>query len=309
MKIATLTLNPALDLTASVERVSPDEKLRADNLRRDPGGGGINVARVVHELGGEVEAVYLAGGANSELLDELLADEGVSRRRIEIDGRTRADITISDRSADRQYRFVMPGPEIGEGDCQRAFEAVLEGSPDYVVASGSLPPGAPEDSYARLAGRCREQGSKLVVDTSGPPLERALEEGVDLIKPNLRELAGLAGRDIEDDHDLEEIAAGLVEDGKARLVVVSMGSGGAVVVNREGGRHVKAPTVRVRSKVGAGDSAVAGLVLALARGDSDVDATRFGVAAGAAAVLTPGTELCHRDDVERLAEGMQRRRV
>ena len=167
MKIATMTLNPALDLAASVERVSPDEKLRADDLRRDPGGGGINVARVVHEL------------------------------------------------------------------------------------------------------------------------------------------AGLAGRDIEDDHDLEEIAAGLVEDGKARLVVVSMGSGGAVVVNREGSRHVKAPTVRVRSKVGAGDSMVAGLVLALARGDSDTDATRFGVAAGAAAVLTPGTELCHRDDVERISEGMR----
>lgn len=304
-RIVTLTVNPAVDVTASTDHVSPDRKLRVRDVRRDPGGGGINVARAVHELGGEVEACYLAGGANGELLDELLAAEGVARRRVAIDGHTREDLTVTDESGDRQYRFVMPGPEISASEVERALEAVLEASPELLVASGSLPPGAGDDFYARLAEACRGRGVELVLDTSGDALVRALEVGVHLVKPNLRELAGLAGRDIEDDRDLEDVARRLVEDGGAAVVAVSQGSGGLSLVDGDGCRHVKAPSVPVRSKVGAGDSAVGGLVLALARGDGLATAARWAVAAGAAAVMTPGTELCRRDDVERLVRRME----
>ena len=301
-RIVTLTMNPAVDVTARADHVSPDRKLRLREVRRDPGGGGINVARAVHELGGEVEACYLAGGANGELLGELLAAEGVARRRVAVDGHTRDDLTVTDESGDRQYRFVMPGPEISASEGDRALEAVLETSPELLVASGSLPPGAGDDFYARLAEACRGRGVELVLDTSGEALVRALEVGVHLVKPNLRELAGIAGRDIEDDRDLEAVARRLVEDGGAAVVAVSLGSGGLSVIDADGCRHVKSPSVPVRSKVGAGDSAVGGLVLALARGDGLDAAARWAVAAGAAAVMTPGTELCRRDDVERLLE-------
>jgi 6-phosphofructokinase 2 len=305
MRIATLTMNPSVDLSAGVERVSPDDKLRADGVRREPGGGGINVARVIHELGGEALACYLGGGPNGDLLETLLNDRGIPQRRVPIAGYTRQDVTISERSSGRQFRFVMPGPEIDEGECREVLRAALDGEPDILVASGSLPPGAPPNSYARLAAACREHGTRLVLDSSGAALEHALEEGVEVLKPNLRELAALAGRGIQGDDELEEVAERLVSSGKARIVLVSMGAGGAVVASREGSRHIKSPTVPVESKVGAGDSMVGGLVLALARGDDALVAARFGVAAGAAAVMTPGTELCRRADVERLAAAMR----
>lgn len=304
MHIATLTMNPAIDLSTSVDRVTPDDKLRADTVRREPGGGGLNVARVIHELGGEALACYLGGGPNGDLLESLLADRGIEQRRVPIAGHTREDVTVCERSSGRQFRFVMPGPEIHESECRRVVDAALESSPSFLVASGSLPPGAPPSCYGRLAAACRDHGTRLVVDSSGAALERALEEGVEVVKPNLRELAGLAGREIRSDEEIEEVAGGLVSSGKARIVLVSIGAGGAVVVSGEGSCHIKSPTVPVASKVGAGDSTVGGLVLALARGDTVLSAARFGVAAGAAAVMTPGTELCRREDVERLVAAM-----
>jgi 6-phosphofructokinase 2 len=174
------------------------------------------------------------------------------------------------------------------------------------VLSGSLPPGAPDDVYARMI-RCAKDGARVVVDTSGGALQRTLDARPFLVKPNLRELSQLAGHPLESDEQIEEAAQGLVREGKVAVVVVSLGAGGAVVVSEEGARTVRAPTVPIRSKVGAGDSTVAGITLALSRGESLVDAARFGVAAGAAAVMTEGTELCRREDTERLYGCMKRR--
>jgi 6-phosphofructokinase 2 len=299
-----MTLNPAVDTTAGAGHVAPDEKLRLCDVRRDPGGGGINVARVVHELGGEATAGYLAGGPDGAILEDLLRDTGIEQVRVDVDGRTRENLTVSDRSSDRQYRFVMPGPAVTAKNCRTLLDGLMNASHRYLVASGSLPPGAPDDWYAEVAEACGGSNTRLIVDTSGRPLQCALGAGVFLIKPNLRELAQLAGREIEDDRDLEEVARGLVADGKAEVVVVSMGSGGASVVTDSGCTHIRAPSVPIRSRVGAGDSAVGGIVLALERGDDVEAAVRLGVAAGAAAVMTPGTELCRKRDVERIASGM-----
>jgi 6-phosphofructokinase 2 len=155
--------------------------------------------------------------------------------------------------------------------------------------------------------RCAKDGARVVVDTSGGALQRTLDARPFLVKPNLRELSQLAGHPLESDEQIEEAAQGLVREGKVAVVVVSLGAGGAVVVSEEGARTVRAPTVPIRSKVGAGDSTVAGITLALSRGESLVDAARFGVAAGAAAVMTEGTELCRREDTERLYGCMKRR--
>jgi 6-phosphofructokinase 2 len=171
------------------------------------------------------------------------------------------------------------------------------------VLSGSLPEGVGDDIYAKLAKQMPEE-CRVVVDTKGDVLARSLETPVYLIKPNVRELGQLVGRDIESDEEIVEVSRRLISDGKVQVVVTSLGSGGAMLVTADHTEQLRSPTVKIRSKVGAGDSMVAGIVLGLARGWSVRDAVRLGIAAGAAAVMTEGTELCRRADVERLYEHM-----
>ncbi|MDX1657911.1 MAG: 1-phosphofructokinase family hexose kinase [Nitriliruptorales bacterium] len=303
--IATLTVNPSVDISTNVERMVPDDKLRADNVQREPGGGGINVARAVVELSGDeaaVQAVHTSGGSAGEVLGRLLSGV-VETIPVPISEETRENLSVSETTTGKQYRLVMPGPEVTESEWDDCLEALgeLDPAPSWLVASGSLPPGLPDDTYAALARQCRSRDLPLVLDTSGAPLAAACDEGVFLIKPNLGELARLVGRDLESDADIAQAVDGLIERGAADAVVVSMGAGGAYVAGRDTeGRHLRAPTVPIRSTVGAGDSMVAGIVLGLARGESLPAAARFGVAAGAAAVMTPGSGLCRRDDTEAL---------
>jgi 6-phosphofructokinase 2 len=221
-----------------------------------------------------------------------------------IQGLTRQNLTVYEESTGQQFRFGMPGPEVNEKECDQLIEALLgfDSPPDYVVASGSLPSGAPKDLYARIAKSVKDLGARMILDTSGGAFSLAVREGVYLIKPNLRELASLGEADIEGESEQEALARRIIEKGWSEVVVVSLGAAGAVLV--EEGRHerLRAPTVSIKSKVGAGDSMVAGITLRLAQGRSVLEAARFGVAAGAAAVMTPGTELCRRGDAESLYE-------
>jgi 6-phosphofructokinase 2 len=176
------------------------------------------------------------------------------------------------------------------------------------VASGTLPAGVPDDFYGRLSRLAAERKMRLIVDTSGPALMNAVGPGTFLVKPNLaefRELSGTTGA--FSDFFLEGAAQSLVAAGRTSAVVISMGAGGAIVATERGARRIAAPMVEVESRVGAGDSMVAGIVLALERGLNIDDAALFGVAAGTAAVMTPGTQLCRREDAERLYEEMKRR--
>ena len=302
--IVTLTINPALDRNTRVERVNPNEKLRCQAPEREPGGGGINVSRAIRRLGGESLAIYPCGGPIGEVFKTLLDEEGVEQQPIGIADTTRENVTVFEESANQHYIFIMPGPELREAEWQGVLDALerLDPTPDYVVASGSCPPGVPEDFYRRVAELSQSQGSRLIVDTSGEPLSLAAEAGVYLLKPNMRELGQLAGQEIESEEHQIEAAKGLLESGQAEVVVVSMGAGGALLVTDELGEHLRTPTVPIRSRLGAGDSMVAGIVLGLARGERVLEATRFGIAAGASAVMTPRTELCRREDTERLYE-------
>ena len=298
--IATLTMNPAVDVSTTVDQVAAEKKLRCRDPRRDPGGGGINVARVIGRLGAEARAVYAAGGSSGALLGRLLEDESVDADPVEVDGFTRENLFVSEEGSDRQYRLIMPGPALDDDEQEALAERALAHAPDYLVASGSLPPGVASDFYGRLARAARERGTRLILDTSGDALCDGVEPGVYLLKPNLRELGQLAGRDVSEDPAQEAAAGALVREGRAEVVVVSMSAAGVLVVTGEGTERVPAPTVTIRSKVGAGDSTVAGITTALARGDDVGTAVRLGVAAGAAAGMTPGTELARREDVERL---------
>lgn len=306
-RIVTLTMNPAVDKSAEVDHVGPDKKLRCERPRFEPGGGGVNVSRAAARLGGESLCLFTAGGVQGELLQQLIAQEPFELRRLEVSGRTRVNLTVYETSSGSQYRFGMPGPELSEDEWRGILKTLeeLDPAPEFLVASGSLPPGVPDDFYARVADIGAEREAKVVVDTSGTPLAEATEAGLYLLKPNLRELADLTGMDLEDEADQEQAAQRLVSQGKVQAVVLSLGAAGALLVTEDGRRRLRAPTVSIRSKVGAGDSMVAGMVLALARGEGFENAVRFGVAAGAAAVKTPGSELCRREDAEALFERIE----
>jgi 6-phosphofructokinase 2 len=306
-KIVTLTMNPTIDKSSSVDHVVPERKIRCDPPRYEPGGGGINVSRAISNLGGESVAFFPAGGHNGEKLHELLEEEGIRHNAQRIDDTTRENFTIYENTTGQQYRFGMPGPTLREEEWQRSLDEVLGMStvPEYIVASGSLPPGVPEDFYARIAGKARKAGVRMVLDTSGPSLGRAVEEGVFLIKPNMRELQDIMGEEYESEAQQEQWARELVSRKRCEVVVVSLGAGGALAVWDKESVRLRAPTVQIRSKVGAGDSMVGGMVLGLVRGLTLPDVVRFGMASGAAAVMTPGTELCRREDAERLFKQMQ----
>lgn len=178
-KITTLTLNPTIDLACEAPEVRPVRKIRTSGDRADPGGGGVNVARVVQELGGEVEAVILAGGVTGHFLEELLDEIRLPRRSVPIAGRTRISHTVLDRSRGEEFRFVAEGPEVSESEWRAAL-AALETLPEgsWLVASGSLPRGVPEDFYAHVAAIAQARGLHWVLDSSGPALAAGAGRGV-----------------------------------------------------------------------------------------------------------------------------------
>lgn len=302
--IVTLTLNPALDVSTASEAVTPEHKLRCDEPRFDAGGGGINVARVVRELGGTALALYPRGGPTGEMLERLLETQGLPRRAISIAGLTRESFTVTEKRSGEEYRFVLPGPTLTEAEWQACLDALAEAAvgAGFIVASGSLPPGAPVDFYARVARLAKKHGARFVVDSSGEPLRAALEEGVYLAKPNRKEFQSLTGVTGNDAASLAPAARDFVMRGAAEVLVVSMAADGAMVTTRDTQLRAVPPPVETNSSVGAGDSFVAGMTTALARGLPPSEAFRWGVAAGTAALITPGTELCRRGDVERLLE-------
>jgi 6-phosphofructokinase 2 len=306
MRAVTLTVNPALDTSTDVDHVVVDRKLRCGPPTREPGGGGINVARVLHRLGTAAIACYPAGGPTGEILTGLLAAEGVDRRPIPIAGWTRENFTVREASSNQQYRFILPGPTLSPEEQTRCLEALTAVAPEYVVVSGSLPLGVPDDFYAQVVRRERERGARVVVDSAGMPLRLAAREGAYLLKPNLRELESLVGRELPTEAEQEAAAREVLAHGPNDVVVVSLGAGGALLATRAATIRLRAPTVRVRSRVGAGDSMVAGIVHGLVHGAPIEDAFRLGIAAGAAAVMTAGTHLCRREDVERLSAAMER---
>lgn len=303
MNIRTLTLNPVVDKSTEVSRVIPDRKLRCRAPRFEPGGGGINVARAIVRLGGKAEALYPAGGHSGALLDELLEAEGTPHRAVAIEEPTRINLMVSEEETGQQFRFGMPGARLTPDDWQGLLDLAFDSgaTPDFLVVSGSLPPGVSTDFHRELAQRAAQHDCRLVVDSSHEGLRQAMEVGVYLVKPNLRELRQLVGDEsIGEEAEVRAAAREVVHSGKSQCVVVSLGGAGAVVVEGDICYQMRAPHVATRSRVGAGDSMLAGIVLALARGQPVSEAVVYGVAAGTAAVMTPGSELCRREDVERL---------
>ncbi|MDH4743571.1 1-phosphofructokinase family hexose kinase [Sphingomonas sp. CBMAI 2297] len=304
MTIATLTLNPALDVTTCTEKVRPGHKLRCTAPRFDPGGGGINVARVVTHLGGQAMAVFPSGGPTGATIVSLLEEQRVPILPVPIAGTTRQSFTVDEGRPGDQYRFVLPGPELRADELAGLLDALFGvAEADHVVVSGSLPPGCDPAILKRIAERCHGTGAKLVVDTSGPALAACEGAGAWLIKPSLREVADLLGREITGEADEMAAAHALHDRGFAELVVISLAERGALLVGKDEELRLPAIPVEAKGTVGAGDSMVAGITLASARGQAIEEALRYGIAAGAATLMTPATELARKEDVERLYAG------
>jgi 6-phosphofructokinase 2 len=301
-QIVTLTVNPALDVSTSVKKLVPFTKMRCAPADRDPGGGGINVARVLRRLGIDATAIYPAGGATGQVLAALVEREGVRSLVIPTSNDTREDITIFDETTREQFRLVFPGALLHEMEWQECLGSIarITPPPAFAIASGSLPAGVPHDFFGRVARAAKPPG-KVIVDTSGPFLKPAVEAGVYLIKPNLREFQELAGITSCDQATLVEAGRRLLDRYRVEVIALSMGPAGALLITREMALRANGLPIEPVSVSGAGDSFLGAMVWSLANGDSLEIALRYGVAAGSAALLNPGTELCRPEDVRRLA--------
>lgn len=306
--IVTITLNPAIDKSTTVPVLVPERKLQCSVPVFEPGGGGVNVARAITRLGGNAKAIYLGGGYSGKFFDSLLNSEGVPALRVPIAGHTRENLIVTDNNNHAQYRLDMPGPVVDTYEWQHLLE-VIRGIDDidYLVASGSLAPGVPADIFASFSAIATIKGARFIVDSSGAALKEALREGVYLIKPNVRELAGFAGVNTLNEKEITEVAKRIISRKRCEVIVVSMGEAGAMLVTADLSVKIPAPGVRRVSTVGAGDSMLAGIVYSLVAGNDILEATQFGVACGTAATLNPGTALCKKEDSKMLFEEICKR--
>jgi 6-phosphofructokinase 2 len=306
MAIVTLSLNPTIDVSSETELIRPTHKIRTSNEEYEPGGGGVNVARVIIELGGEATLICPAGGFPGEMLDELLGAIPVPRRIVPISGNTRISFTVFERKSGQEYRFTPNGPKLSVAEIVACLDAIRLEPFDYFVASGSIPMGAPSDILAQIAEIVVGKNAKFVLDSSGAGLNLTLERGnVHLVKPSLTELEALAGRRL--DHDgVREAATDLVRRGRAEIVAVTMGAAGALVVTKDKMLRIGSPKVEARSALGAGDAFVGAMTFALSQGRPIEEALMLATAAGAATALTPLAKVCAMPDVVRLHERVKR---
>lgn len=260
------------------------------------------MSRVLRRLGADVTAVYPVGGSMGRLLRRLVDAEDIRSLTIDIVEETRESFTVLEESTAQQFRFVLPGPPMSVRECDACLDALasMRQRPTYVVASGSLPPGIPAGFYAQVARLARDWGARLFLDTSGAALKAALAEGVYLVKPNLHELHILTGASPDDPNSWIAACRAIVARGDAQIVALTLGDQGALLVTREHAWRAAAIPIKPASTVGAGDSFLGALIWNLERGGDLQAAFRYGVASGTAALLASGTELCRRDDVERL---------
>jgi len=299
--IVTITFNPCIDKSTKISSLVPEKKLRCAPPKFEPGGGGLNVSRVIKKLGGESLAIFPVGGYSGRFLQKLAEDEGIRIETVDIKNHTRENLIVFDNSNNQQYRFGMPGPELFEEEWKKCLEVLQkQEETEFIIASGSLTEGVPLDIYAQIASIAKSKNAKLIVDTSGEALKHAVNEGVFMIKPNLHELSSLVGKEEVVASEVDDVAKQIINEGRCEIIVVSLGPAGAMAVTKNDVFQMAPPVVKRKSTVGAGDSMVAGMVYSLSNGKSIKEAVRYGIACGTAATLNEGTELSKKEDVEKL---------
>ncbi|WP_240938630.1 1-phosphofructokinase family hexose kinase [Arenibacter sp. 6A1] len=308
-KIITLTVNPLVDKNTTVVGLRPDTNLAATQAFYHAGGGGINVSRAIHNLGGSSVALFLEGGRTGAHLANLLGSAGIPIKTVHIASHTRENFAVKDTVTQLDYRFSMPGPFVKEAEwkaCLTAVEGILNPG-DYLVASGKLTTGIPDDFYLQLANIAEAKGAKLVLDTKGKALLEAIKGRIYLLKPNLAELSELCGVSYISYSELEPLAKNFINRHSCEFMVVSLGAKGALLVSAQNTAYIPGVVVSQQSIIGAGDSMVAGMVCSSLQGATPLEMAQYGVACGTATTMRPGTKLCKKEDVEGIYEWIQLR--
>jgi 6-phosphofructokinase 2 len=308
--ITTITLNPSLDQHITVDGLVIDGTNRWSRLHRYAGGKGIDVSRAIHEMGGRAVAYGFIGGPVGRAVEILLDEEDVPFSFTPIHRETRTNFIITDSKTWRQTRIDAPGPRISKEEFERFQRKMLRirPSPDLIVMGGSLPPGIPNDVYYSMIIEAKTFGVRAILDSEGQWLAEGIKAKPYLVKPNVREAEGLLGRELPDEDAIIKGALDIVDMG-VEIAVISRGEEGIIAATDKEVIKAVPPQVKVKSAVGAGDCTIAGLALKLADEETLFSACRLAVALGTAAVLTPGTELARREDVEELLPQVKVKRI
>ncbi len=297
-----MTLNPALDRTIIVEKLIQDDTTRILSETLYAGGKGIDVSRVVRELGGQSVALGLVGGYDGLHLEGLLINAGVMTDFTKISGETRTNIIIKEEDTKRQYAISAAGPQILPAEIGEVYHSVLQlQSMDYLVLSGSLPKGVSPNVYGQLILAGKKKESFVVLDTDGRALKESIDYRPTLIKPNQFELSRLVDSDLTCEEDISK-ACEKIHGLGIEYILVSRGKEGIIFSTEKYKIKAVAPPVQVDSTVGAGDSVVAGFVQAHSQGKELAECVRMACAAGTATAKTPGTELCHLHELQEILQ-------
>ena len=304
--IAVLAINPAVDISYEVSQLVPDRKVRAERTRYYPGGNGINVARALAELAAPFRCCSVVGGESGDLLLRLLGDcLGENHSIFRVEGETRVNSTVQQKSPSTQYEIDSSGPEVPADTLDEMDRCFLSAcGRGYGVLSGSTPPGVPVTHRRRLAEQIRAQGGRAVVDAYGPVLTEALQAQPYLLRLSRYVLEMKAMQRLDSLEAVAEAARELQQGGVAQ-VCISLGSDGAILVDADNSYHCAAPRMHVQSTVGCGDALLAGLVTAASRGEDAAAMLRLGVMCGSATAGHPGTELFRLDEVSQLGDKVE----
>jgi 6-phosphofructokinase 2 len=298
--IYTVTLNPALDRALVVEKLLEEDTTRVLSETFYAAGKGIDVSRVIKVLGGQSVALGLVGGYDGLHLEGLLINAGVMTNFIRISHETRTNIILREKARRRQFVISASGPEVSATEIGQFYQHVLQiQGMDYLVLSGSLPRGVSPSLYGQLILAGKEKGAFIFLDTDGEALKQSIDYQPTGIKPNRYELSRLVDKELKSESEILT-ACEEIHHKDVPYVLVSRGRKGMILSAKDQKIKAVAPPVEVESTVGAGDSAVAGFILAHSQGKNLIECVRLACAAGTATAQTPGTELCHRAAFEKV---------
>ena len=303
--IYTVTLNPALDRAVLVERLNEEDTTRILHEKYYAAGKGIDVSRVIRELGGQSVALGLVGGYDGLHLEGLLINAGVMTDFTRISQETRTNIILKERASDRQFVISAQGPEVNAAEIGRFYQQVLQiNDMDYLVMSGSLPQGVSHNLYGQLILAGQKKNAFILLDSDGDALKESIHYRPTAIKPNIHELCRLVGRKLEKKAEILTACDELHKKG-VKYILVSRGKKGLIFSSEEQKIEAESPPVEAESAVGAGDSVVAGFIISHSQGESLKECVRLACAAGTATAQTPGTELCHNETVQKILSAVK----
>ncbi|MFZ5590290.1 MAG: 1-phosphofructokinase [Bacillota bacterium] len=299
-KVVTVTLNPAIDKTIIVPRLEVGGLNRGEQIRLDPGGKGVNVARVLKKFSIDVTATGFIGSSQGEFIQGSLHDLGIKTDFVKVQGVTRTNLKIVDNNTKITTEINEPGFEVTAkelADFRERLSHLLQDT-SFLVLGGSLPQGVSEDVYKEYIFLAKEKNVQVILDAEGEVLKEGIKARPFAVKPNIYELEGLVGRLLATEKDILSAAQEIVREG-IEVVVVSMGGRGAIVLSKDEAYCVTPFAITPQSTVGAGDSMVAAMVYAFLENKTLEEVSRWAVAAGTVTASKAGTEVCSLEEVQR----------